>query len=105
MKKILIYILLLANLSTGLAFAWDTHPEAMVGHDSAAIDLLTDADHDHPDGDLHHSDHCCHGAAHLVGIVFNHSTQFVAGSDNDFIAFSTTPKFLYIAPLLRPPIV
>jgi len=105
MKKILICLLLLANLNTGLAFAWDTHLEAMVGHDSTAIDLLTDADHEHPDGDLHHSDHCCHGAAHLVGLIFNQSTPFVASSHDGFIVLSQAPALLYIAPLLRPPIV
>ena len=106
MKKILICLLLLANLSTGLAFASDTHPEAMVGHDSAAIDLLTDTDHEHPDGELHHSaHHCCHGAAHLVGLIFNQSAPFVANDHDDFIVLSQAPSLLYIAPLLRPPIV
>jgi len=105
MKKILICLLLLANLSSGLAFAWDTHPEAMVGHDSAAIELVAGDDHDHPDDDLHHDDHCCHGAAHVVGIVFNQTTQFVASRHNHFSVLSSAPRFLYIAPLLRPPIV
>jgi len=105
MKKILICLLLLANLSTGLAFALDTHPEAMVGHDSTAIDLLTAADHELPDGDLHQSDHCCHGAAHLVGLIFNQATPFVARGHDGFIVLSQAPALLYIAPLLRPPIV
>ncbi len=102
MKKILICLLLLANLSAGLAFAMDNHPEVLVGHDSAALDLLTDQDY--PDGDLHHSDHCCHGAAHLVGLIFNQNTSFVASSDENFTALLQTPTLLYIAPLLRPPI-
>ncbi len=107
MKKILICLLLLTNLGTGLAFALDTHPEAMVGHNSTAIDLLTDTDDDHPDpdGDLNHNDHCCHSAAHLVGLIFNQSTPFVASSRGDFVALTQAPTLLYIAPLLRPPIV
>lgn len=105
MNKTLIYLLLLANLCAGTAFAWDTHPEAMLGHDSAAINMMLDEDHSHPDGDLHHEDHCCHGAAHLVGVIFTQTTQFVADSDTDFFALSQPPRFLYIAPLLRPPIV
>ncbi len=105
MKKILICLLLLANLSTGLAFALDIHPEAMVGHASTSIDLLTDADHELPDSDLHQSDHCCHGAAHLVGLIFHQSTPFVARGHDGFIVLSQTPALLYIAPLLRPPIV
>ena len=104
MKRILICLLLLANLSSGLAFAWDTHPEAMVGHDFAAVELVDDG-HEHPDGDLHHDDHCCHGAAHVVGIVFNQTTPFMASRHDGFIALFQAPAFLYIAPLLRPPIV
>lgn len=76
-----------------------------MGHDSAAIELLAGSDHDYPDGDLHHSDHCCHGAAHLIGLIFNHTTPFVASSDDGFIVPTQAPAFLYIAPLLRPPIV
>jgi len=105
MKKILICLLLLANLSAGLAFALDSHPETMVGHDSAAIDLLVGSDHDHPDGDMHHSDHSCHGAAHLVGLIFNPITPFVASCDDGFIVLTQSPAFLYIAPHVRPPIV
>ena len=105
MKKILICLLLLANLSAGLAFAMDTHPEAMLAYDATAIDVLTNAEHDHPEGDRHHSDHCCHGAAHLVGIIFAPSTPFVARSHDGFIVLFQAPALLYIAPLLRPPIV
>ncbi len=104
MKKILICLLLLANLSTGLAFALDTHPAAMVGHDSATADLLVTAGQNYPDDDQYHNDHCCHAAAHLVGLIFNQNTPFVARSHDDFIALFQAPTFRYIAPLLRPPI-
>lgn len=104
MKKILICLLLLANLSTGLAFALDSHPEATVGHGSMAIDLLADSDHDHPDDDLQNNDHSCHGAAHLVGLIFNHTTPLVASSADSFIVLTQAPALLYIAPLLRPPL-
>ena len=105
MNKTLIYLLLFATLCAGTAFAWDTHPEAMAGHDSAAGNMMAGEDHNHPDGDLHHDDHCCHGAAHLVGVIFTHTTKFTVDSDNEFFALSQTPNLLYIAPLLRPPIV
>lgn len=104
MKQILIYLLLLANFCAGVAFAWDSHPEVTGGHNPAVIDLVTGDDHDHPDGDLHHDDHCCHGAAHLVGIVFSQNTQFMASYPCEYFALSQTPDLLYIAPLLRPPI-
>jgi len=104
MKKILVCLLLLANLSTGLAFALDSHPEGVVGHDSVAIELLANSDHDHSDGDLHHNDHCGHAAAHLLGLIFNPTTSCVVSSHHGFMVLSQTPTFLYIAPLLRPPI-
>ncbi len=104
MKKILIYLLLFVNLSTGLAFAMDIHPEAMAAHSSTSIDLLT-VDNEHSDGDLHHNDHCCHGSAHLVGLIFSPSTPFVPSNHNDLIMLSQTPTVLYITPLLRPPIL
>lgn len=104
MKRILVYILLVANLASGLAFAWDTHPEAMVGHDSAAVNLVGD-DHNHPDGDLHHNDHCCHGAAHLMGIHSVVSTLGTKMKSGYRVSRIDTLPSLYITPLLRPPIV
>ena len=104
MKRILICILLVANLASGLAFAWDTHPEAMVGHDFAAVNLVDD-DHNHPDGDLHHDDHCCHGAAHLMGIHSTVSTSDINATNAYRVSTTDTLPSLYISPLLRPPIV
>ena len=104
MKRILVCILLVANLASGMAFAWDTHPEAMMGHDLTTVNLMDD-DHDHPDGDPHHDDHCCHGAAHLMGILTIDSTSIVKiKRDYLFSVIDTLPS-LYITPLLRPPIV
>lgn len=104
MKRILICILLFANLTSGLAFAWDTHPEAMVGHDFAAVELVDDG-HDHPEGDLHHDDHCCHGAAHLTGIHSIVSTSDMNMKSGYRVSTIDTLPSLYITPLLRPPIV
>jgi len=104
MKKILIHLLLLANLTTGLSFALDSHPEAVMDHGSTAVNLLANTDHDRPDGDLHHNDHCAHAAAHLIGLIFSQSTPFVPSRNNDFVLFLPASASLYIAPLLRPPI-
>lgn len=104
MKRILICLLLLANLSSGLVFAWDTHPEAMVGHDFAAVELVGDG-HEHPDGDLHHDDHSCHAAAHLMGIVTTDSTSLIETGKSYRLSMMATLSSLYITPLLRPPIV
>jgi len=104
MKRLLVSFLLIANLCSGLAFAWDTHPEAMVGHDKAKVDMVAGGNHDHPSGDLHHSDHCCHGAAHLVGMLSNNTTQLVEGGRVHLYPPRLVSPALYIAPLLRPPI-
>ncbi|MCF6217627.1 MAG: hypothetical protein L3J62_04150 [Gammaproteobacteria bacterium] len=104
MKKILICLLLLANLSLGLAYAWDIHPEAAMGHDLLSVDLSACEQHDHSEGDLHNDNHCGHGSAHLVGLVFTQTTPFAANSKSDFLVPAQTPHSLYIAPLLRPPI-
>ncbi len=105
MKKFLICLLLFVNLSTGLAFALDRHPEAMLGHDSTVIDLLTETESDHFDGDQCFNDHFCHGAAHMLGLIFSQTTPFVASHHGGFVGLSQVPTHLYIAPLLRPPIV
>jgi len=105
MKRILIYILLLANFGAGLAFAWNSHPEGMASYDTVVIDWPIAADHDHSDDDLQHVDHCCHGAAHLVGLIFSQNTLFVARNHYEFFMLSLTPNLLYLSPLLRPPIL
>ncbi len=106
MKKLLICLLLLANLSSGLAFALDNHPEAIAGHNSAAIDLLIEVSSEQPDnGVVHQDDHCCHSAAHLIGLIFNQSSPFMASGHEGFVALSPVLALRYIAPLLRPPII
>ncbi len=104
MKKLLICLLLLANLSSGLAFALDSHPETVVGHDSTAPELLVGEDHDYPEGEPHHKDHSCHGAAHLIALFSSQAMPLVASGHNGFASLLQTPTHLYIAPLLRPPI-
>lgn len=81
MKRVFIYILLLANLCTGMAFAWDTHPEAYFGHDAATVGVV---DQNAPPlgGNEHTDHHCCHGAAHVVGIVRNEDVPFLVSGQH-----------------------
>jgi len=104
MKKILIYTLLLANLCSGLAFAWDTHTEMVMDHDVVAVNMVAGEVHNHSDSNLPHSDHCGHGAAHLTGIIYNSSTPVMTGSQNQYSFAALAFNSLHIAPLLRPPI-
>lgn len=105
MKKILIYLLLLANLSTGFAFALDAYPEAAADHNLVETELLVDQDHHYSSSESHLDDHSCHGAAHLLGLVSNQIIPLVTHRDENFSLLSQTPTLLYTAPLLRPPIV
>jgi len=102
MKRILIHLLLLSTLFSGLAFAWDTHPEAVVGHDSVALNLLDNADHH--DSETHHSDHCCHANAHLLAMIFNPVAASQTHHDTHLNNLFPALTRRYIAPLLRPPI-
>ena len=104
MKRILIYLMLIANLFTGLAFAWDSHPEAFFGHDAVVVGLA-DQHSPSPDGDKHTDHHCCHGAAHLVAIFHNEPSPFLVGDQRNLTALTQSLRPFYIAPHLRPPIV
>ncbi|ALP52811.1 hypothetical protein Tel_06385 [Candidatus Tenderia electrophaga] len=103
MKQTISLMLLITTLWSGLAFAWDSHPEAAMGHGAALV--LADDPADHPDNDLHHADHCCHGASHLTGI-FN---DFAMHLDAPHGAYQRPRAIalpsLYIPPFLKPPIV
>ncbi|MFV2055501.1 MAG: hypothetical protein ACC707_03495 [Thiohalomonadales bacterium] len=103
-KNLLIYVLLLTTLFSGVAFAWDTDPEAMVGHDQAKIDLLTGDDHNHPEGTTHHNDHCCHGIAHLVGIITQSDLHFFTNNNSKIVNLDSAITSHYLTPFLRPPI-
>lgn len=105
MKRILIHLLLLSTLFSGLAFAWDNHPEAMVGYDSVALDLLSSADQisANESGETH-SDHCGHASSHLIALVFNSINPVNHSVDTHRHTFSAPAILRYTAPLLRPPI-
>jgi hypothetical protein len=105
MKILLIHILLLANLSSGVAFAWDTHPEAIAGHDEVVLELLGGDDHSHPDGDLHHNDHCCHGAAHMMCLFNGVTSDNITVSQDYNLYLASAIPLLYTSQLLRPPTV
>jgi len=83
MKRTVLYILLLANLFSGLAFAWDSHPEAMAGHEA---------------------NHCCHGAAHLIGFIHEPATPLLLAGGKHPFSPPAPLLSLPIAPHLRPPI-
>lgn len=104
MKKILITLLLLANICSGAALAWDKHSTVMAEHDMATAGLVADVDHDHSN-DVSADDHCTHGAAHVVGIFYDASLPITTVSSNRYFSALSSLASLYISPLLRPPIV
>lgn len=98
-------MLLFANLFSGMAFALDNDPAAMLGHEVTTINQLLDGDIGHSNEGLFSGDHCSHGAAHLVGIFYNTSLKEAAVDNRHQSVSVTSLAFLYITPLLRPPIV
>jgi len=104
MKKLLILLLLLANICSGTAFAWDNYSRAVIDHDSSIAGMALAAGQ-HPSSDVHVNDHCAHGAAHLVGIFYNTSLSVAAVCANHHVAARAPLTSRYISPLLRPPIV
>jgi len=98
-------MLLLANLFSGMAFALDNDPAAMLGHEVTAINQMLDTDLGHPNDGLFYGDHCSHGAAHLVGIFYNTALKEVTVDSNHQAVPVASLPFLYISPLHRPPIV
>ncbi len=110
MKKAIVLLMMIANLGSGIAFAWDTHFEPTVVHSHNAITVgeADQAAHNLQDSQQpHHNDHCAHSAAHLVGVFACYRVAVPATVNyqiqNGFPE-SAFPS-LYITPLLRPPIV
>lgn len=114
MKNLLVYILLITTFYSGMVFAWDTDPEALVGHDNELLQLLSVVDHfavdpnlvknSAPDEDKHLNDHCCHGVSHLVGIMNHSYFKFTDNIEQDFHILHYPVKYYFHTLLLRPPI-
>lgn len=109
MKRLLITIVIFANLFTGLAFAADMHPEVLANHEQVVADVVDqDSGAVQQTGNdskaAHSCDHCCHGAAHLTGMTYAVIVSLVPRGD------SYQPVRVYslisrsITPHLRPPI-
>ncbi len=110
MKRTVLCILLLANLFSGLALAWDSHPEALTGHESITFDRPTSDAHPHghdysPNADWEHANHCCHGAAHLIGFIYESPAPILVGAGKHPPYRSAALLSPTFAPHLRPPIV
>ena len=107
MRKLLTYLLLVCNLYAGIAYAWDTHAEASYGHDAVVSDVSHSLDSNSPsDADTHKSDHCCHGASHLI--VLMEDFESFAPSVTNSMRLHSPIDFLaphITSPLLRPPLV
>lgn len=64
MRRFLIYFILLCTFGSSMAWALDRDSEALSGH----VASLAEGSPDAPDSAC--IDHfCCHGAAHLVGLL------------------------------------
>ena len=99
MKQILSAILILLMLSSQATMAFDSI-NIIPDHHHSASSQKAPSDHDTHDGD-----HCCHSAAHFVGLAASISAyQSVTESNSDMHAefsFISQPKL----PPTPPPIV
>ena len=110
MKNLLIYLLLLTNIGASSAFAWDSHAAEKVSEDTVITDVSLIAVHHKditsPTSELPHSDHCSHGAAHLVGIFADTAVTQHQALNRRYLPPSVLAlPNLRIALMLRPPIV
>ncbi|HFC53146.1 MAG TPA: hypothetical protein ENJ43_01800 [Gammaproteobacteria bacterium] len=104
MKRQLLCLLLLTNICASTALAWDIHPEPLAGHDIVVFERQTAEPHTHSDGERHHANHCCHGAAHLTGCINESAALAVNPNRLQYLSPAATLPSLYLTPHLRPPI-
>ncbi len=85
MRKKIAKFLILLMLFSNAAWAMDSSATAFFGHGAEQVQIDNDSDsHPHDQQtqqDLEHSDHCCHGAAHLIGITSIKLLQIDATKD------------------------
>jgi hypothetical protein len=94
-----ISLLLVLTLSLGgLAWATDSHDEALLGQAACVVhdgDLSADADHG--------CDHCCHGAAHLLAVLPAGPLSALPVAGVTHLPAATTLASRAAQPLLQPP--
>lgn len=105
MKRILIYVLLFANLASGIAFAWDAHAGAVLGDEWIGQSVAAGTGDGQPAGDVHEDDHCCHGASHFSGVLADHSASIEASVGVHISQALSVLSSLAISPPRRPPIL
>lgn len=103
MRRTFIYLLLLANLVSGIAFAWDTHPEAVVGEHAGDMLSGLDSNRGEPTDDAPQGDHCAHGAAHLTGMFYDATTDISCSTSVRLRSPLFVATSRDVSPLLRPP--
>jgi hypothetical protein len=104
MKKLLMVIIILSHLGLGFAFAWDTHPQAIAGHNPLLSAMNLDID-SHPSEQCSDANHCCHGIAHLLSLMNQSDFAVLTAQPQRFLTYREIAKRLSIPPLFKPPIV
>jgi len=104
MKNFLIVIIILSHLGLGFAYAWDSHPQAIVGHNPllSAMAIDTDTYQNEPCND---ANHCCHGFVHLLSLMSLSTFSVLTEQQTSFSAYHQIVTQLTIPPLFKPPIV
>lgn len=102
-RRLVAIWLMLSILGYGMAVTADVHNESVQSHDHVLLltDTHTDSD---PVGQEIDCDHCCHGLAHMLGLVSEAEELPVTGISLPIIHRSKYPCFIFQAPAFRPPI-
>lgn len=87
MRKMIAQFLILLMLFSNAAWAVDSDFVSS-SHDSSVSQQNTDIDHDHNNSE--DNDHCCHGAAHLIGLTSLKSVRTVKIKDSAQLQTVTT---------------
>ncbi len=106
MKHVLVYLLILVNLASGVALAWDFHAEAGSGEGWNGAEKTAYVDHDQPPLDAsEHGQHCSHGAAHFAGVIADGMFAISVSASKNISSPAGMFSSSYLPLLYRPPIV
>ena len=92
--------LIVCTLGYSSAWAFDVHSEETVQQEVMSTDIEQIADSDNEPA----CDHCCHAAAHMMGLWSTPSLNILSGSNINNWSYLYSYLSLQIKPLKGPPI-
>jgi len=99
MKRLLITLLISTIFFSGIAWSSDSHEEALYGH--ASESLMDINPHHNQSGNA--DDHCCHAAAHMLGVFSISSSVIYLARITNTLPSSIGFHSLVVTPPTPPP--